>query len=183
MLEPQRKGLAVTRSFGRPVTQWREMSEALVTYAMRAGQKLREHHIAAQYLTVFFHTSAFTDDPWYSDAVTGQFLEATNDSQEIVRLAVQLGERIWRDSFQFAKAGVLLNELVGEDQIQPSFLTGENRERQLKLWETVDEVNHKLGRGTVRVLGAGLNPAWTLRLAHRSPRWTTNWNELPKVKA
>jgi hypothetical protein len=77
MLEPTRKGLAVTRSFGRPIMAWREMSEALITYAMRAGEKLREHHVAAQYLTVFFHTSAFADDPWYSDAATGQFLEAT----------------------------------------------------------------------------------------------------------
>ncbi|MBV8866700.1 MAG: hypothetical protein JO210_15005 [Acidobacteriaceae bacterium] len=144
LLEPTRQGLAVTRSFGRPITEWREMSEALVTYAMRAGEKLREHHVAANDLTAFFHTSAFRDDPWYSDAATGQFLEATNDSQEIVRRAVQLGERIWRDGFPFAKAGVLLHELVSEDQIQPSFLAGENRERQMKLWESVDEVNHKL---------------------------------------
>jgi DNA polymerase V len=159
------------------------MSEALVTYAMRAGEKLREHHVAANYLTVFVHTSAFADDPWYSDTATGQFLEATNDSQEIVRLAVQLGERIWRDGFPFAKASVLLNELVGEDQMQPSFLVGGDRERQMKLWETVDEFNHKLGRGTVQVLGAGLKPDWTLRVAHRSPRWTTRWQEIPRVKA
>ena len=139
--------------------------------------------MAANYLTVFLHTSAFSDDPWYSDAASGQFLEATNDSQEIVRLAVQLGERIWRDGFKFAKAGVLLNELVGEDQIQPSFLATGNRERQLKLWQTVDEVNGKQSRGTVRVLGAGLNPAWALRSAHRSPRWTTCWQEIPIVKA
>ena len=110
-------------------------------------------------------------------------MEATNDSQEIVRLTVQLGERIWRDGYPFAKAGVLHNDLVSEDQIQPSFLVGGNRERQLKLWQTVDEVNHKLGRGTVQVLGAELKPAWALRSAHRSPRWTTCWNEIPQVKA
>ena len=53
----------------------------------------------------------------------------------------------------------------------------------MKLWQTVDEVNGKLGRGSVQVLGAGLKPAWALRSAYRSPRWTTNWNEIPKVKA
>lgn len=80
-------------------------------YASRAIRRsLRHHHVAASCLTVSFHTSAFRDDPWYSDAATGPFLEATNDSQGIVRLAVPLGERIWRDAFPFAKAGVLLNE-------------------------------------------------------------------------
>jgi hypothetical protein len=39
------------------------MNEALVTYAMRAGEKLRQHHVTANYLTVFFHTSAFSQDP------------------------------------------------------------------------------------------------------------------------
>ena len=67
--------------------------------------------------------------------------------------------------------------------MQPSFLVGGNRERQRKLWETVDTINGKLGRGTVPVLSAGLQPAGALRSAHRSPRWTTNWNEIPQVKA
>jgi len=45
------------------------------------------------------------------------------------------------------------------------------------------ELNHKLGHGTVPVLGAGLQPTWALRAAHRSPRWTTRWQEIQKVKA
>jgi DNA polymerase V len=51
------------------------------------------------------------------------------------------------------------------------------------LWQTVDGLNQKLGWGKMRVLGAGLKPTWALRSAHRSPRWTTRWQELPNVKA
>ena len=39
LVEPTRKGIAVTRSFGNPVTTWLEMREALVSYAH--GQRRR----------------------------------------------------------------------------------------------------------------------------------------------
>ncbi|WP_261506292.1 DUF4113 domain-containing protein [Chromohalobacter canadensis] len=42
----------------------------------------------------------------------------------------------------------------------------------------LDALNGKMGKGTVR-LGV---LAWHLRCAHRTPRWTTQWQELRKVK-
>ena len=44
---PQRKGMAVTRSFGRPVTSLDELREAVAAYATRAGEKLRTHGLVA----------------------------------------------------------------------------------------------------------------------------------------
>jgi DNA polymerase V len=48
----------------------------------------------------------------------------------------------------------------------------------------MDKLNATLGRDTVRILGAGPKvAAWKLRAEHRSPRWTTRGDELPKVRA
>jgi hypothetical protein len=45
-------------------------------------------------------------------------------------------------------------------------------------------LNATLGRDTVRILSAGpKDAAWKLRAEHRSPKWTTCWNELPHVRA
>src|SRR4051794_8660480 len=38
LMAPSRKGIAVTRSFGRPVTQWPDMREACAHHASRAGE-------------------------------------------------------------------------------------------------------------------------------------------------
>ena len=43
MMEPTRKGIAITRSFGTSVTSWREMREAIASYAMRAAEKMRRY--------------------------------------------------------------------------------------------------------------------------------------------
>ncbi|MBV9937053.1 MAG: DUF4113 domain-containing protein [Acidobacteriaceae bacterium] len=183
LLAPTRKGIAVTRSFGQPVTSWQEMSEALTTYATRAGEKLRQHQVVTRHLTAFMHTNCFNQEPWYANAAHGTFTMATNDTLQLAEMAVQLGKQIWRDGYQYAKAGVLLTELQRETPEQLPLLPGVDTERRSKLWRTVDQVNRDFGRESVRLLGSGLHRKWKVRADHRSPRWTTNWNEIPRVKA
>ena len=184
LIEPMRKGIAVTRSFGKPILKWENMREAVATYAARAAEKMRRHQVAAAHVSVFLHTSAFNGDPWYSNAATAAFLEATNDTGEVVAMAVRLGERIWRPGYRYAKAGVMIAELLPETARQPALWSEFDRERRAKLWQVVDALNAGKGRGTVRVLSAGpKSPVWQLRAEYRSPSWTTQWAELPKVRA
>ena len=58
---PPQKGCAVTRSFGRPISEWAEMEEALAFYAARAGEKLRRQDRAASVMQVFMHTTVSTE--------------------------------------------------------------------------------------------------------------------------
>jgi len=52
-LAAARKGVAVTRSFGHPVTTWQEMREAVAAHASRAGEKLRAEGLQACHMAVF----------------------------------------------------------------------------------------------------------------------------------
>ncbi|WP_200912214.1 Y-family DNA polymerase [Sphingomonas sp. Leaf226] len=61
-IAPQRKGMAVTRSFGTPVGDFHTLFGALTQYAMRAGEKLRSHGFVAGRLTAFFHTNRHKPD-------------------------------------------------------------------------------------------------------------------------
>ncbi len=72
LVEPTRKGIAVTRSFGNPVTSWTEMREAIVSYAMRASEKMRRYKVAADNLFVFMHTNTFNRDPFYSNGASAR---------------------------------------------------------------------------------------------------------------
>ena len=87
------------------------MNEAVVTYCSRAAEKLRRHRVIACHLSVFMHTSAHNNDPWYSNGASGSLVEATNDTAELVRLSVSLARSVWRSGFRYAKAGVILTEL------------------------------------------------------------------------
>ena len=184
LMEPTRKGIAVTRSFGKPVTSWPEMREAIASYATRAAEKMRRHKVAAENIFVFMHTNTFNNDPFYSNGASARFAETTNDTGEVVALAVRLGERLWRDGFRYSKCGVMITELMPETIRQPALWGELDREKRERAWRAMDKLNATLGRDTVRILGAGpKDAAWKLRAEHRSPRWTTRWDELPKIQA
>lgn len=61
-VEPQRRGMAVTRSFGSPVADIETLMGAVSQYCMRGGEKLRSHGLVAGQLTVFFHTNKHRRD-------------------------------------------------------------------------------------------------------------------------
>ncbi len=63
LMEPTRKGIAVTRSFGAPVTNWREMREAIASCSTRAAGKMRRYKVAAENIFVFIHTNNFNSAP------------------------------------------------------------------------------------------------------------------------
>jgi DNA polymerase V len=184
LMEPTRKGIAVTRSFGAPVTSWQEMREAIASYATRAAEKMRRYKVAAENIFVFMHTNTFNNDPFYSNGASARFAETTNDTGEVVALAARLGERLWRDGFRYSKCGVMITELLPETIRQPALWGELDREKRERAWKTMDKLNATLGRDTVRILGAGpKDAAWRLRAEHCSPRWTTRWDELPRVRA
>ncbi len=184
LMEPTRKGIAVTRSFGASVTSWQPMREAIASYATRAAEKMRRYRVAAENIFVFMHTNTFNNDPFYSNGASARFAETTNDTGEVIALAVRLGERLWRDDFRFSKCGVMITELLPETIRQPALWGELDRDRREQAWRVTDKLNATLGRDAVRILGAGpKNAVWKLRAEHRSPRWTTRWNELPRARA
>ena len=130
LMEPTRKGIAVTRSFGAPVTTWREMREAIASYATRAAEKMRRYKVAADNIFVFMHTNNFNNDPFYSNGASARFSETTNDTGEVVALAVRLGERLWRDGFRYSKTGIMITELMPETIRQPALWGDLDRERE-----------------------------------------------------
>ena len=178
---PQRKGIAVTRSFGRPIATLEEMREAIALYATRAAEKLRRHGVAAVTGQVFMHTSAFNGDPWCHAGRTLSLLEPTNDTHDLVRAATRAAEEAWRDGFRFVKAGIVLTELVPIEGVQRSLLAAIDRDRRDRLMQALDEVNRRHGRGTLYPAALGVGRRWATKFEQKSPCYTTRLDELPIV--
>jgi DNA polymerase V len=49
--------------------------------------------------------------------------------------------------------------------------------------QAMDQVNLKMGSGTLRPAANGTRPGhWKMAQDHRSPRYTTRWDELPRTR-
>jgi DNA polymerase V len=178
-----RKSLTVSRSFGSPIASLTELREAVATYLTRAAEKLRRERMAAGVLSVFVMTNRFSDEPQYANTAVVTLPVATNDTQELLWYALQATERLYREGYQFKKAGVYLTELVSANRVQAHLFDARDRARASRLMQALDYVNAQMGAHTLRFAAAGLKPRWQMRCARRSPRYTTRWEELVHVKA
>jgi len=136
-IEPQRKGMAVTWSFGTPVIDFSTLMGALSQYAMRAGEKLRQHGLNAARLTVFFHTNRHKPDrPQYGATRTITLHPMTSDSLELIHAARRGAEHAWRDVYGITKAGIMLDDLVAAELRPRTLFEGdtERRERVMGPW-------------------------------------------------
>jgi len=91
VVEPQRRGMAMTRSFGTPVTDLETLMGAVAQYGMRAGEKLRSHGLVAGHLTVFFHTNTHKRDrPQHHGTRRVALHPMTDDSLELLAAGVRV---------------------------------------------------------------------------------------------
>ncbi len=185
LIEPQRKGMAVTRSFGRPVTDLPALMGAVAQYAMRAGEKLRQHGLVAGRLTVFFHTNRHKPErPQHGASRTTGLNPMTDDSLELIAAARRSVERAWRDGFAYTKAGVILEELVAADKRPRTlFEDAEGRERRQRLMGAIDEINGRFGKFAAVPGVQGFKREWKQQASMKSPAWTTRIEEVPRVRA
>lgn len=182
LMAPQRKGLAVTRTFGEYVTEWEELKQTVSTFATRAGEKLREHGLLACAMTVFIQTNRFVPGEFYSNAATFG-LEPTQDTFALIRDALRGCRSIFRPGKRYWKAGVMLNDLIDATTAPAQMFPTRDPERSARLMATIDHLNGRFGRGMVRPAVSGVERRWTAKAEHLSPRYTTRLTEIVAVRA
>jgi DNA polymerase V len=176
---PAKKSVCVSRMFGRPVETVDELKEAIASYASRAGEKLRQQHLAATAETIFVTTSRFIEHRYFNSQ-TIEFPVATNDTRELISAASTCIDGLFRDGHQFKKCGIILTGLVSEDKVQQNLFDSIDRAKSRRLMRAIDAVN---ARESAPLLWAaeGLNQPWQVKFKRRSNRCTTRWDELPEV--
>jgi DNA polymerase V len=110
----------------------------------------------------------------------------TGFSPEIIHAALRGLDAAYREGFAYQRAGVMLLGLAPADSRQASLLdlAPEERQRQRSLMAALDAVHRRYGRNSLRfALESGADRPWHMRQHRRSPRYTTSWDELPRVGA
>lgn len=177
--EPMRKGIQVTRSFGRPVAQFADMRETVARYAARAAEKLRSRKLEAGVVTVFIRTGPFKGSAAQGFTGTVHMIEPTANTTELVRGAAAVLERIWRNNRRYTKAGVCIGDIHAAGKVRSLF--GADDDRPERLMRAMDAVNARQGADTLRPASTRLYADWLSRKGFRSPRYTTSWTDLPRI--
>jgi len=178
----KKQSIVCSRSFGRKVSDIRDLEESVAAFASRGAEKLRNQKSRASFLSVFIATSPFVQ-PYESRSCHIELPNPTSFTPELIRLAKKGLRSIYRPHFAYKKAGVLLGDFVDENSEQIDYLTpGNENPKKTKLMQTIDRINRRYGKNAVQFAAEGLDPSWRSNRANASPKFTTSWNELLKIQ-
>ena len=182
-MAPARQQIMSSRSFGVPVESIEELQEAVACYTTHAAEKLRQQQSISAAVHVFLQTNRFKDDePQYHPAITVPLIEATDDTLALISAATKGLRKIFRTGFHYKKVGVMLTLLSNKTARQGTlFDDPAARERSARRMAVMDAINQEFGRDTLYSAAEGVAKRWAMRAGMRSPRYTTQWDELPVV--
>jgi len=170
-----------SRSFGERITSSTAMRQAVCAYTATACEKLRREKQYAKSMSVFIRTSPHSTKPFYAHAAHGRLPAPSSDTRDFQHLAGRLLASLWKDGFEYVKAGVMLHDLCPLAPLQLSLLGRQGLKRNDALMAAVDRINRS-GRGHVFWANQGIDPSWTMLRNHLSPAYTTDWDAIPCVR-
>ena len=106
-----------------------------------------------------------------------------SDTGQIIRLSTTAVDMIYRSGYLYQKAGIMLLDLIPENVNQYDFFENTNYTLSDKRMKVMDSLNKKFGAGTIAngSLRLKSNEKWISKMYYLSPRYTTQWDELPHV--
>ena len=186
---PPRQQIICSRSFGVPVALLADLEQAVIAYTSRAAEKLRRQRSLAGGIQVYIRTNPHKanahkeSDPQYQQSMLLPLPEPTNDTRLLCHAALGGLRQIYRSGYAYQKAGVMLTEIIAV-AARPRTLFDDvvAQQKSAALMTTLDQINRRMGSGTVQLLGEGIRKSWAMRRGNVSQRYTTEWDELAVVR-
>jgi DNA polymerase V len=177
-----KKNIATTRSFEKTLTELDQLKERVATFAVTAAEKLRKQKSCCKAICVFVHTNGFRQDlPQYAQNTLAKLPYPTNSSIELAQFAQQALERIYRKGFQYKKAGVILLDILPENQVQQSLFENSNP-KHISLMQTLDDLNQRFGQQKIKLAVQDQKRVWKMKQEKLSPRYTTSLKDVITIK-
>jgi DNA polymerase V len=102
-----------------------------------------------------------------------------NDSFQFCRLAQRLLQQIWREGYEYNKAGVMLGDFSPSPRRQITLFAKPVRDNS-QIMAAIDRINNTVG--TIKLATTGINQQWAMKRERLSPAYTTRWQDIPLVR-
>ena len=178
-----KKQIVVSRSFKGRIENLSALKPLISNFAVRAGEKLRQEKQKCSQVSVFISTSRFNQQLQYRGFDSFQLPCPVDDTRSILMGANKILNTIFRKGYPYAKAGILLSHFSHSTFLQKSLFEATDQQylkQDTNLMQTIDALNDT----QTQVYYASQYPARLSPIQKDmvSPKYTTNWWELPTTK-
>ena len=154
-----KRNIASTRSFGRDVEDFNQLGEAMYTYIQNGVKKLKQNGLFANKATIFVSGNYHKGDK-YHHSKTIKLQTPTRDTDIIWSQIYEQYKKLCDKSDKYKKCGIIFNELTSDKVVQASMFN-----------EVFDMVEKPVNE----------TQEWEMRQDYITQKYTTSWDELPKV--
>jgi len=180
---PPKKNICASKSFGNLQTKKDEIKEAISNYAAACALKLRNQKSCCRSINVFLQTNLHrTQDKQYSRSITIDLQTPTNFTGEIITYAIKGFDIIFKEGYNYLKCGVMALDIIPDEKVQASLFDTCDRKKNKTVMEAMDKINVGLGKEIVRLSVQGFEKRYRLKTEYLSSHFTTDMNQLLKVK-
>lgn len=154
-----KKNIASTRSFGKDVDDFDQVAEAMYSYIKSGVKKLKDNEISPNRATIFISGNVHKGEKHYSSKQIN-FLKQTRDVNEIWSQVYPYLRKLYKSGKKYKKCGIIFNDLMPENI------------EQATLFST-----------TLQIIQPPVNKEkdWQMRQDYVSQKYTTSWEQIPKV--
>ncbi|WP_405199357.1 Y-family DNA polymerase [Christiangramia sp. LLG6405-1] len=178
---PVKKNIAVTRAFEKMYSEYDDLKERVSTYAIKIGEKLRKQESNCSLIQIFLLTNSFRKDlKQYRASISIYTPYPTNSSITLVKAALTGLKMIFKEGYQYKKAGIIASKLTPGNQKQYQLFAKENP-KHTNLMKVVDQLNFR-ENNKIKFGGQDLGRTWKIKQGKLSNRYSTRLNELIIIK-
>lgn len=173
-VEDPNKEIMVSRSFGRRVKDKQELIEAITSYTSRAAERMRKQESVATSLYVYIRTSPHDDKKQYANGVNVPLFQPSDDSMVLTNAALLGLDYIYRDGYDYQKAGITLCNLTSKHKMQGNLFNNTISHSRMKIMDTINQ----RWKGKLKLGSEGVTKEWEMKAQFKSRNYTTNWDQL-----
>ncbi len=178
-LKAERKSIAHTKTFGRTITDYNELKQAVSLYTHLACFKMRRYNLVASEISVFILTDRFREDlPQYGNSTKVQILPQSDNVHDVLVSSEKAFNAIFRDGYRYKKAGVILTGLCPKIASNQGMFSKKTNAESDALMKAFDKLVNKYGHNALYPAACGVKRKWTTKAEKRSNCYTTRIEDL-----
>ena len=187
----KKKSICTSRSFNGMISDFKDLQTQVANYAARCAEKLRQQETVASIVGVFINTNAFREDLLqYWNFQEQRLITPSSSTMTIVHAATEVLRKIYREGYQYKKAGVIVMGIGPKSPIQTDLFdfNAEQFEKMKRLDKVIDRINKVNGTETIvlgsqqytRKDGKGKADVFANAIKHdfKSKNPTTRWSDI-----
>jgi len=180
-VQKSKKSIATTRTFEKPLFDIESIKERISTFSFVSGEKLRRQKSHCHMIIILLRSNYFREDlkQHYATKVIS-LPYPTNSSLVLSNYAIKAIESVFKKGIAYKKAGIILTGLVPSNNYQLNIFDWENSNHQ-PLMNAIDKINYKFSN-KIKLANQDLKKTWKMKQDYLSPNYTTNLQDIIKVK-